>query len=216
MRQQDQQIDDDQRADRTPVQAGDRDRTDDLVGTDNLVGSDDPNRADKPNRTDGRDRADDLDRVEYHEPAPLPTTFGAPTVSGAVAASALASGDRTKELDAREDSTVAPDNGAVDNTAVDKGSGGDGAGPLLDTETTERLRKRWRDMQLRFVDDPAGALGEARGLVDEAVQTLTTALTEQRGRLDDDGGTGTDTGETERIRLTIRRYRDFLDRVLDR
>ncbi|MFI6762972.1 hypothetical protein ACIBF5_27965 [Micromonospora sp. NPDC050417] len=247
MRQQDRQIQDEQRTDRTAVKVDDRDRADSNDRTDNLDlenarnHTDDLVRDDGRNRTDDPNRVDDLDRVEYHEPAPLPTTFGAPTVGGAVAASALASGDRTEEPDAREESTVAPDNGAGDgqvNDAVTRvsptgtsdrlaaGPGtptattslgdGDGLGTLLDAETAERLRERWRDMQLRFVDDPPGALGEARGLVDEAVRSFTSALTEQRTRLDN-GDAGTDgTGETEHIRLAIRRYRDFLDRLLDR
>jgi hypothetical protein len=197
MRQQNQ---DDQQADRTRVQVDDRERT------------------------------DDPDRSEFHEPAPLPTTFGAPTVGGAVAASALASEERSAELDARDDETVGPDNGRTDGqtsdtrTAMGRATPGTdtayGAGPLVDPQTTERLRAGWRDMQVRFVDDPQAALGEARGLVGEAVESLTSALTEQRERLDNDGdghaGKDVGPGETERIRLAIRRYRDFLDRVLDR
>jgi hypothetical protein len=207
MRHQDQQTEDDQRDDRTP------------------------------DHVDQTDRTDETDRVEFHEPAPLPTTFGAPTVGGAVAASAMASGNLTDMRDARDDETVGPDNGlandqeigaqtaapntdshVTDEPGTDKRDTGDGTGPLLDPETAQRLRDRWRDVQLRFVDDPRAALGEARGLVGEAVDSLTTALTEQRSRLDTDGGAGTDgdAGETERIRVAIRHYRDFLDRVVAR
>ncbi|MEV4626274.1 hypothetical protein AB0J90_08285 [Micromonospora sp. NPDC049523] len=225
--------DPDRTDDRDPLDDPDRDRLDDDLARDRLD--------DDLDRVDGRDRADDLDRVEFHEPAPLPTTFGAPTVGGAVAASALASGNRTDEFDAREDQTVGPDNGlsdgqasdnptpepdtaatapstaapsaAASNTAVQ--ADGDGFGPLLDPETTAGLRDRWRDVQLRFVDDPQAALDEARGLVGEAVESLTSALAAQRDKLDDGGAGAEHAGETERIRLSIRRYRDFLDRVLD-
>ncbi|WP_326562925.1 hypothetical protein [Micromonospora sp. NBC_01796] len=222
--------DPDRTDDRDPLDDPDRDRLDDDLARDRLD--------DDLDRVDGRDRADDPDRTEYHEPAPLPTTFGAPTVGGAVAASALASGNRTDEFDARVDETVGPDNGQTDGEAFDVQTpepgtaattpstaapsatvDGDGSGPLLDQETTAGLRDRWRDVQLRFVDDPQAALGEARELVGEAVESLTSALAAQRDKLDGghDGGAGADdAGETERIRLSIRRYRDFLDRVLDR
>ncbi|MBW6432257.1 hypothetical protein KZ829_00655 [Actinoplanes hulinensis] len=72
----------------------------------------------------------------------------------------------------------------------------------------ESLRERWRDIQLRFVDDPKAATGEAAGLVDEAVDKLTKALRDHRGSL----STGTD--ETEALRVELRSYRDILDRLL--
>ncbi|GAA0450084.1 hypothetical protein Aca07nite_43800 [Actinoplanes capillaceus] len=72
----------------------------------------------------------------------------------------------------------------------------------------ESLRERWRDIQLRFVDDPKVATGEAAGLVDEAVDKLAKALREHRGSL----STGTD--ETEALRVELRSYRDILDRLL--
>ncbi|MEV0895802.1 hypothetical protein [Actinoplanes sp. NPDC049802] len=72
----------------------------------------------------------------------------------------------------------------------------------------ESLRERWRDIQLRFVDDPKAATGEAAGLVDEAVDKLTAALRDHRGSL----STGTD--DTESLRVELRGYRDILDRLL--
>ncbi|NED49826.1 hypothetical protein G3I24_02715, partial [Micromonospora aurantiaca] len=50
---------------------------------------------------DAADRTDDDGRPPFHEPAPLPTAFGAATVGDAVAASALASGRPQDERDAR-------------------------------------------------------------------------------------------------------------------
>ncbi|GGN67859.1 hypothetical protein GCM10010112_31660 [Actinoplanes lobatus] len=72
----------------------------------------------------------------------------------------------------------------------------------------ESLRERWRDIQLRFVDDPKAATGEAAGLVDEAVDKLAKALRDHRGSL------STGTGETEALRVELRSYRDILDRLL--
>ncbi|MER6595211.1 hypothetical protein ABT214_25870 [Micromonospora purpureochromogenes] len=63
-----------------------------------------------------RDDADGDGRPEFHEPAPLPTTFGAASVGDAVAASALASGHPEDERDARGEDTVAPGDGAPGRT----------------------------------------------------------------------------------------------------
>jgi hypothetical protein len=257
------------------------------------------------------------DRPEFHEPAPLPTSFGAPTVGGAVAASALAGSHR----DAREEDTVRSGDGpaedridgvgdepkrdhhatrggdedrslgaadaavgqrsdgpAVDRDAIDgtgtanplgigsahpvnpdilsagnpdtvagedhgpttgsmAGTGGTtetgstpdagttpdgellpGAAPaepivaILSPDTVQGLRDRWREVQLRFVDDPPGATADAHRLVEESVDAVTTALAQQREELGGwqrDGAT-----DTEQLRMVVRRHRDFLDRLL--
>jgi hypothetical protein len=76
----------------------------------------------------------------------------------------------------------------------------------------QAIRDRWRELQLRFIDDPESVAGEAEHLVEEAVHQLTAALNEARtglGRWHDQHG-----GDTEQLRAAVRGYRDFLDRVL--
>jgi hypothetical protein len=88
---------------------------------------------------------------------------------------------------------------------------------LFDSETTQRFRDRWHELQLRFVDDPHFAEGQAVALVDEVVTALRDAVDRQRAALHDwQAGQGADaaTGETERMRVAVRRYRDFLDHLL--
>jgi hypothetical protein len=76
----------------------------------------------------------------------------------------------------------------------------------------QAFRDRWRDLQLRFIDDPQSVADEARQLVDEAVAAVTAKLNEAKDGLADwRQGPGTD---TERLRAAVRGYRDFLDRVL--
>ncbi|GAA3748548.1 hypothetical protein GCM10022225_35830 [Plantactinospora mayteni] len=290
-------------------------------------------RADDPERTDDTDGAgsgarDRSGTPEFHEPAPLPTTFGATTVSGAAAAAALAGSHR----DPRNDDTVRSGDGpandridgvgdepaesgvpdrslgaadaatatrpgvpaadgvepdppvdpfgrAVPGSAVgvahpvnpdvlsagdpdaltggsrtpaqvgrrdetatgnepattdETATGGEtattdttgtadgglppGAAPaepivaILDQEAVRGFRDRWREVQLRFVDDPPGATEEAHRLVRESVEAVTAALTRQRDELggwQSDGAT-----DTERLRMVVRRHRDFLDRLL--
>ncbi|WP_328343534.1 hypothetical protein [Micromonospora sp. NBC_00421] len=253
--------------------------------------------------TDGDARADrdtvtDPDgdgRPEFHEPAPLPTAFGATSVGDAVAASALAGGRPQDERDARDEDTALPGDGApgrtepfdderADPTAADRihdrgrhggpdvvdrvapgdlsetdtagygsadpalvdpdaaASGGvttvaaDGgaagaamaadagqvstgnvpsdAATLFEADAAQGFRDRWRDVQLRFVDDPRAAADEAQSLVEEAIHALSEALAAQKEKLG--GWQGAGEADTEQLRVAVRQYRDFLDRVLGR
>ncbi|GAB7048034.1 hypothetical protein [Catenuloplanes indicus] len=77
--------------------------------------------------------------------------------------------------------------------------------------TAGDFRDRWREVQLRFVDDPAQAASDAGTLIDEVVAALNAAITQQREAL---GGSATGQGDTEQLRVLVRRQRDFLDRIL--
>ncbi|WP_030488095.1 hypothetical protein [Micromonospora chokoriensis] len=85
---------------------------------------------------------------------------------------------------------------------------------LLDPDTAQGFRDRWRDVQLRFVDDPHAAAGEAQSLVEEAIQALSSALAAQKNTLG--GWQDAGSADTEQLRMAVRNYRDFLDRVLGR
>ncbi len=74
------------------------------------------------------------------------------------------------------------------------------------------FRARWREVQLRFVDDPHGAAQEAEALVNDAVDALTSALSARREEYAAWRGTGRN--DTEELRVAVRRYRELLDRLL--
>ncbi|WP_434971401.1 hypothetical protein [Micromonospora peucetia] len=250
------------------------------------------------------------DRTGFHKPGPVPTAFGATSVGGTVAASALASPLPEDEPDPRTESTARPGDGAVNGPREGRradptagfhrsvglgddsrearrggaealppdaaggrperradltGQAGDPEGgaagaagygsatpamvdpdaehtparrtetgalgsagtdrpagatvaaepaSLLDPELAQGFRDRWRDVQLRFVDDPRAAAGEAQSLVDEAIQALSSALSAQKNKLS--GWQDAGSADTEQLRMAVRHYRDFLDRVLGR
>ncbi|GAA4598572.1 hypothetical protein BJY16_002763 [Actinoplanes octamycinicus] len=87
-------------------------------------------------------------------------------------------------------------------------SGTSGPAPFFPEAETQPLRDRWRDIQLRFVDDPKATTGEAAALVDETIEKLTASLRQHRGSL----ASGAD--DTEALRVELRAYRDILDRLL--
>jgi hypothetical protein len=111
--------------------------------------------------------------------------------------------------------TPASDVSGTDETVAELSPGDvaiDPVAALWPAEAAEALRERWRDLQLRFVDDPHNAAAEADFLVGEAIETLTGSLASLRGDLAhwrSEGG-----GDTERLRVAVRGYRGFLDRIL--
>jgi hypothetical protein len=79
------------------------------------------------------------------------------------------------------------------------------------TEDSARdFRDRWREAQLRFVDDPRKVAEDARSLVSEAVETLTAALASHRQQLN----SWPANGDTELHRMVVQRYRTFFERLL--
>lgn len=96
---------------------------------------------------------------------------------------------------------AAPGEGAVEEVAE-----------LWPPGAAAALRQRWQDLQLRFVDDPHNAAAEADFLVGSAVETLTASLAALRTDLS--GWRERGSGDTEQLRVAVRRYREFLDRIL--
>ena len=70
------------------------------------------------------------------------------------------------------------------------------------------IRNRFIDIQAGFVDEPRQAVEEAGRFVDDLVQQVADALRQQRGQL-----AGPE-GSTEELRLALRAYRQFVDRLL--
>jgi hypothetical protein len=83
---------------------------------------------------------------------------------------------------------------------------------IWETDAAQGLRDRWREVQLRFVDDPRAAAQDAGSLLGEVVEALTGMLSARRQDLDSwqTGGRG----DTEEMRVVLRRYRDLFDRLL--
>jgi hypothetical protein len=75
------------------------------------------------------------------------------------------------------------------------------------------LRSRWDDIQSAFVDDPRECVQKADALVSDVVDQLTTGFTEARSRLEAQWARG-EQASTEDLRLALKRYREFFQRLL--
>ena len=81
-----------------------------------------------------------------------------------------------------------------------------------DDDATRHFRAAWHEVKAEFVDDPERALTRAHDLLTDAVNELTEALLAERDELDPLRGTATP--DTESMRMAMRGYREFLDRIL--
>jgi hypothetical protein len=81
---------------------------------------------------------------------------------------------------------------------------------LLGSLDAAAIRNRFLDIQAGFVDEPRQAVEEAGRFVDDLVRQVIDALQGQRGQV---GGPAPE-GSTEDLRLALRAYRQFVDRLL--
>lgn len=86
--------------------------------------------------------------------------------------------------------------------------------PLFDRGREDELRERWHALQARFVDEPRETVRDADSLVAELLSELARSFDEARSRLESQWTSGDDVS-TEELRITLRRYRSFFDRVLE-
>jgi hypothetical protein len=86
---------------------------------------------------------------------------------------------------------------------------------LIDIADADRFRERWSEVQSGFIDDPAEAVRRADDLAAEIVNALGQALAERKRSLDARQDDKDDQrNDTEQLRLTLRAYREFVDRML--
>jgi hypothetical protein len=149
------------------------------------------------------ERTERRDRVSSDAQLPAGSSADATRIRDAApGAAANPETDRTERRDrAPSDGQLPPGASADDPVAA-----------LWGADLVQRYRGRWQELQLRFVDDPHAATEQAAHLVDEAVDSLTGALTDQKRSLDGWQRQGRD--DTEELRNALQRYRGFLDRLL--
>jgi hypothetical protein len=83
--------------------------------------------------------------------------------------------------------------------------------PLFAEDVASDFRSRWDVVQRGFVDDPKKSVREGDELVAHVIKSLAETFSGQRAALEDDR---TDQASTENLRLALRRYRSFFERLL--
>ena len=87
------------------------------------------------------------------------------------------------------------------------------ASPLFPDDELHTFRARWDQVQTSFVDEPRQAVEQADSLVANVVKRIAEQFSTERAQLEkqweSDGNVS-----TEDLRLALRSYRSFFDRLL--
>ena len=86
---------------------------------------------------------------------------------------------------------------------------------LLDRGEAERLRMRWAEIQIKFVDEPLAAVEEADALVLSVIEKINRLFTDEHNTLESQWkqGQGNDIS-TEELRKSLQHYRAFFNRLV--
>jgi hypothetical protein len=85
--------------------------------------------------------------------------------------------------------------------------------PWLKVEENDELRTRWNSIQTEFVNEPRKSVEQADTLVQETLERITHAFSEQRTVLNEQLINHADLS-TEDLRIALKGYRTFLNRLL--
>lgn len=85
--------------------------------------------------------------------------------------------------------------------------------PLFHDDEGRGFRTRWEGIQTGFVDEPRAAVQQADALVSEMIKRLSDVFAEERAGLEQHWGRGENVS-TEDLRIALKRYRSFFERLL--
>jgi hypothetical protein len=84
---------------------------------------------------------------------------------------------------------------------------------LFTQNMAAEYRARWVVVQQGFVDDPQRAVEQGDELVTQVMKNLQETFSRERASLEGQVGES-DKGSTEMLRIALRRYRSFFERLL--
>jgi hypothetical protein len=84
---------------------------------------------------------------------------------------------------------------------------------LFPPEVASDFNSRWDAVQIGFVDDPGEAVRKADELVAQVMKSLAESFANERDRIEGQLGQ-TNSESTENMRVALRRYRSFFQRLL--
>ncbi len=90
---------------------------------------------------------------------------------------------------------------------------GEALAPLFPAAVADDFRSRWSAVQGSFVDDPGQAVRHGDELVAEVLKSLADSFSSERAKLEGQENQ-TDKASTEDLRIALRRYRAFFERLL--
>ena len=90
----------------------------------------------------------------------------------------------------------------------------EGLEPLFEEEAARKFRSRWQVIQGKFVDDPRDSVKQADDLVADIIKNVTMSFADRRSGLEKQWNSGDNNISTEDMRVALKRYRSFFERLL--
>jgi len=127
----------------------------------------------------------------------------------------LAGRSRDTDSDGVPDAAERPENveGTMAAPTSVTAKADDNGAPLFAPGDAEGYRSRWTEVQTGFVDDPRHTVEQADTLVAEVMKRLAEVFADERATLEEQWSRGEE-ADTESLRVALRRYRSFFDRLL--
>jgi len=85
--------------------------------------------------------------------------------------------------------------------------------PLFEEDAARKFRSRWLAIQSKFVDDPSDSVKQADDLVADVIKNVTMNFANRSVSLEKQWNGGDNTS-TEDLRIALKQYRSFFDRLL--
>lgn len=85
--------------------------------------------------------------------------------------------------------------------------------PLFEDHEAGGYRTRWEAIQAGFVDEPRAAVEQADALVAQVMKRLAEGFAAERANLEQQWDRGSEL-TTEDLRVALKRYRSFFERLL--
>ena len=146
------------------------------------------------------------------EPTGWATAGPRPAAAGSATVPVSGSGGGRRSRDEQTADQAAEQAPAATGTPKRPGDVTDHAITFWSESASEQFRADWHEVKAQFVDDPVAALTRAHDLLTEAVHELTESMLAERDDLDPLRGAAKP--DTESMRMAMRGYREFLDRIL--
>jgi hypothetical protein len=98
-------------------------------------------------------------------------------------------------------------------SASSTGVENEGLAALFEDAEAEKFRTQWLAIQSKFVDNPRESVREADELVASVLKSVTMSFHNRRSSLEKEWNSG-GKASTEDLRVALKRYRSFFDRLL--
>jgi hypothetical protein len=89
----------------------------------------------------------------------------------------------------------------------------EGLEPLFEDSEAKSFRTQWLNIQSKFVDNPRDSVKQADELVSSVLKSVTMGFSDRRVSLEKQWNSGENIS-TEDLRVALKRYRSFFDRLL--